>query len=353
MYRAVNNVYERSPASADYLTSNKKQLYRTINNGKKNITQTRLHNYLLQKEPYTLTRRVVRNFRRNHYYVYGPFQLHEADLVDMTMYSTENDGYKYLLTVIDAFSKYAYVMPVKTKGGRNVAMAYRRILDDSAQSPKVLQTDRGLEFKNAFFKALLQTRGIKLQHPLTTSKLKCAIVENFNKTLKLKMFRFFTHKGGNYRRYIDVLSDLVKSYNNTVHSVTKYRPVDVTFENAIAVYHNTHMRHKKEPLVTSPQKLQPGDYVRVALKSTALDRGVMKDQWSKEIFTVAKVMNKKPNKMYRLHDFKNNPLNGAFYVQELQKIILPGDTVMRVLHTKGLGANKKQYVLYNGTRKWI
>lgn len=356
---AFNELYDRASISdATFLSSNKKQLFARLNrdnfNKKKRVTLSKVTTLLQQKDPYTLHKNVIRKFKRNHYYVNNICSLYEADLVDMTMFSDKNDGIKYLLTVIDVFSKFAYVKPLKSKGAQNVVKAFREILDESKQTPKVLQTDRGSEFINATFKAMLQTRGIRLQHPLTTSAFKCAVIEVFNKTLKTKIYRFFTHMGQNYRRYIDVLPEIVASYNNTVHSVTMYRPIDVNSSNVPDVYRNTHRKHRKESSIYSAQKLQPNDYVLVVLKKKPLDRGVLKEQWSREIFVIDKVLNKIPQKMYRLRDFKGNEINGKFYEQELQKISLRNDTVMKVLKIKGLGVNKKQYVLlHNGTKKWI
>lgn len=351
MYGEAERIYERGAVDTpEFLSSNKQLLYNKL---KRKITKANLGSYLQQKEPHTLHKNVVRRFRRNHYFVFEPFALHEADLVDMSMYSDTNDGYKYLLTVIDAFTKVGHAELVKSKTGPNITQAYRRILDASIKAPKVLQTDRGLEFKNAHFKTLLGIRGIRLRHPLTTSAFKCAFVENFNKTIKTKISRFFTHTGK--RRYIDVLPAIIESYNSTPHSVTRFRPKDINYVNATIVYHNIHAKHRKEPLIYSAQKLQPHDYVRVALKKTALDRGVLKEQWSREIFIIDKIINRTPQKLYTLRDLNGNTeINGKFYEPELQKVIMPADTVMKVLKVKGLGANKKQYVLYfDGTKKWI
>ena len=77
-----------------------------------------------------------------------------ADLVDMSPYSRSNSGYKYLLTVIDVFSKYGWIVPLKTKTGKEVAMAFPELFTDNAL-PSRLWTDRGTEFYNQQVKRVL------------------------------------------------------------------------------------------------------------------------------------------------------------------------------------------------------
>lgn len=358
MYATLNNAYDRGHVSgATFLSGNKTQIYNKVNklHGKNRITLPKIENYLRQKNPYTLHKRVIHNFKRNHYFINNIYSLYEADLIDLSVHSNQNDGFKFILTVIDVFSKYAFAIPMKNKNAQTVCKAFRTIIDTSGHTPKTVQSDRGSEFKNKIFKAFLSARKIKQNFPMTPSPFKASVVEIFNRTLKTKIFRFFTHmKHKNFRRYIDVLPDIMESYNNTKHSATKMKPCDVTHDTVPAVYANMHRKHRTEQRTYSVQKLQPNDYVRVALKKTPLDAGVFKEQWSREYFVIDKVINKLPHKLYKIRDFNGREVNGKFYEQQLQKIILPPDTVMKVLKTQGLGARKKQYVLlYNGIKKWI
>ena len=69
-----------------------------------------------------------------------------ADLVDMSSFSRSNKGYKYLLTVIGVFSKYGWIVPLKTKTDKKVAQAFRKLF--LGGSPSSLWTDKGIEFYN-------------------------------------------------------------------------------------------------------------------------------------------------------------------------------------------------------------
>ena len=132
-----------------------------------------------------------------------------ADLVDMSPYSRSNSGYKYLLTVIDVFSKYGWIVPLKTKTGNN-----------NNASPSRLWTDKGTEFYNQQLKRVLTANNVTLY-----STEKSSVVERWNRTMKKIMWKYFT--ANNTQKYIDVLSSMVEKYNNTYHRSIKLKPTDV------------------------------------------------------------------------------------------------------------------------------
>ena len=128
----------------------------------------------------------------------------QADLVDMSSLARFNKGYKFLLTCIDVFSKFAWVVSLENKTGESLAHGFQTILD-TGRSPEKLQTDKGTEFLNRNFQSFLKEKSI---HFFTTnSELKASVVERFNRTLKTRMWKYFTAK--NTRVYIDILQDIV------------------------------------------------------------------------------------------------------------------------------------------------
>ena len=125
-----------------------------------------------------------KNFTRRRVNIYGKNDLWQADLVEMIPYSKKNKGYKYILCVIDCFTKFAWALPLRTKSGKEVTSAMSKILHD--RSPKLLQLDNGKEFYNKTFDELMDKYSI---HKYSTySIMKACIVERFNRTLKEKMF---------------------------------------------------------------------------------------------------------------------------------------------------------------------
>ena len=169
----------------------------------KKVAIAQVEDWLAGQDAYTLHKASRKKYARNRVFAPRPLYQFQADLCDMTALSKDNDKFKFLLTVIDVFSKKAYARPLKNKTATEVATAFASILDESG-IPAKIQTDAGKEFFNRVFENLMKKHHIR--HFATGSELKASIVERFNKTLKSKMWRYFTAK--NTRRYIDVIRDL-------------------------------------------------------------------------------------------------------------------------------------------------
>ena len=117
-------------------------------------------------------------------------------------------------------------MPVRRKSARDVTEAFEKILTE--EKCNMVQSDKGTEFLNSTFQSMLNRHGVKF-YTSENEDLKAAVVERFNRTLTEKMFRYFTY--ANTRRYLDVLDDLVYSYNNTHHRSIAMTPFEVNKDN--------------------------------------------------------------------------------------------------------------------------
>ena len=91
---------------------------------------------------------VRRRFQKRSVFAKQVDDIWTAVLVDMSRYSRSNSGYKYLLTVIDVFSKYRWIVPLKTKTGKEGAMAFQKLFSSTNTPPSRLWTDKGTEFYN-------------------------------------------------------------------------------------------------------------------------------------------------------------------------------------------------------------
>ena len=136
----------------------------------------------------------------------------------MRSLSQYNDNFNYILTVIDVLSKYAWAIPIKRKTGDFVVEAFKKIFKE--RKPKLLQTDHGSEFIGKKTQALFQENDIKWFETYNT--VKAQIVERFNRTLKDRMYKYFT--ANDTKRWVDVLPDLVYNYNNSYHRSIKMTP---------------------------------------------------------------------------------------------------------------------------------
>ena len=141
-----------------------------------------------------LHRPAIRNYPRRKYDIRVLNEAFQADLIDMKAYSSQNKEYKFLLVMIDTFSKYAFGSPLKFKSGKNVSEAMDKIFALGCIS-KNLQVDRDTEFYNSNVKILEQKYNINLYS--SHRNLKCAIVERFCRTLKNNMWQQFTYRMNN------------------------------------------------------------------------------------------------------------------------------------------------------------
>ena len=176
---------------------------------KTNLPRKIVEDWLQQQNVYTKHKPIIRRFERRR--VYSPTTDHQwqTDLVDMQQFSRQNKGYNYILTVIDIFSKYAFAEPIKHKTGQDVAEAFSKVFQD--RNPILCQSDSGLEYKNRIVQDLFKKYGIKWFS--TENETKAQIVERFNRTLKGKMYKFFA--ANNTKLWVDVLTELIKNYNNS------------------------------------------------------------------------------------------------------------------------------------------
>ena len=174
---------------------------------------------------YTLHKPRRRRFPTLPVVVLGMDEQWVADLVEMQALKKWNRGVRYLLTVVDVLSKYAWVEPLKDKTGKAVAAAFERILKRArGRQPLRLQTDAGKEFYNRVFQGVMTRHNI--HHFSTRGDTKASVVERFNRTLKERMYRYLTAR--NTYRYVDALPYLVQGYNATKHRSIGMAPRDVT-----------------------------------------------------------------------------------------------------------------------------
>lgn len=289
-----------------------------------------------------------RNFLRRHVILKGIDDLWQADLMDMQNLRKYNKGYNYILIVIDCFSKYAWTQPLKSKNKLDVTHAFERILLDSNRKPDNLQTDMGTEFYNNTFQALMKT--YKINHYSSFSTKKASIVERLIKTIKNKLYKYFS-LNGNYKWLGKPLEVTLESYNNTKHRTIKLKPIDVNKSNEQVIKESILKVHKPVSIPYKP-KFQIGDNVRISKYKHNFEKGYTPN-WSTEIFTVKKINNTIPV-TYHVQDQRKQTILGTFYEQELQKSNYPGVYLIeKVLKKKGTKIYVKWLGLSNNENSWI
>lgn len=285
--------------------------------------------WLQSQDVYTLHRLGRKNFPRNRYTVDNIDDLWEADLCSLATLSEYNDGYNYILTVIDVFSKYAWVVPLKTKHNVNVKMAFKSIFAGGRKCLN-LQTDKGKEFVGQVMQRFFKKNNVNY-YTTRNPDVKAAVVERFNRTLKNRMWRFLSFS--NSYRYIDVLYELVNAYNHSYHSSIKMRPVDVNETNVLQVWMN--LNKIRQPCAKPNLKINT--HVRITRKKSMFEKGY-ETNFTEEIFKIIKVI-RRPIPVYELQDFNGEKIDGLFYEYELQPVTVEKGKTYKI--NKILGRRKK------------
>lgn len=284
-----------------------------------------------------------KNFIRRRVIMKGIDDLWQADLVEMGNYSTVNNGYRYLLTIIDTFSKYAWTEATKTKNAKDVFEAFHRVLK-LGRIPKNLQTDDGKEFFNKEFHNLMKNYSIN--HYSTYSVLKASICERFNRTLKGMMWKEFSNNGTYH--WIDIYKDLTKNYNEKTHRTIKMAPINVNSSNEKKLLKTVYSHLK----IFKTSRLHVGDQVRISKYKNIFEKGYTPN-WTTEIFKIRSIQNTNPP-TYLLEDYEGAPVKGGFYKEEILLTRYPNSyLVEKVLKTKGDKAMVKWLGFSNHHNSWI
>ena len=286
------------------------------------ITVQRARRILEHDLGYTLHKPTRRHFPTLRVKVYGPDEQWAADLVDVQNIKRQNKGVHYLLTIIDVFSKYAWVRPIKKKTGMEVTSALKHVLEQSGRKPHTLQTDDGKEFYNKHVSNLLKEDGIR--HFSTAGDTKASVVERFNHTFKQRLYRYMTTF--NTVKYLSKLQALVHGYNVSHHRSIGIAPIKVTVDNARQVWNRLYKVKKKKP---KKETLKVGDKVRLNKKHRTFDKGY-RAGWTEEVFSITQILRGGNVTVYKIAEWDDTPIKGTFYAQDLQKVQASDDDLFRI-----------------------
>ena len=314
--------------------------------------RSRVKKFLNEQATYQLHKPARHTFVRNQTLVAHIDEQWQADLADMSNISNENNGYAFLLTCVDVLSRYAWVIPVRRKSAANMLTAMRQLFKQATpRKPTRLQTDKGKEFYNAPVRKFLTEEGVELFS--TNSDNKAAIVERFNRTLKHRIYKHFT--ASNTRRYLDVLPDIVYSYNNSYHRTIGRRPKDVTTtEDEKQVWRRVYYDNKKHMNTNAQQLPAKGDRVRLSRWKGTFEKGYVPN-WSREHYEVMDMRPQRrggiPRPVYKLKDMLGEDIEGACYPEEIQHVpeaAARAIEVERILRQRRHGKQVEYLVKFKG-----
>jgi len=234
------------------------------------------------------------------------------------------------LAVIDVFSKYLHIIPLKVKTGPAITMAFLSIFEEPRYSrplrrrPLWVRTDKGKEFLNKSFQDALKREGIQFQ-VCKNPDVKCSIIERVIRTIREKVYKYFTAR--NTYRFVNVLPKIVKSYNNTVHRTIGMAPSQVTESRILEIWKRLREKHSK--IRTVRPKFQVGQHVRISKEKVRFAKGA-EQNYTTEIFRIIKVVPRKPRPVYELEDLNKTPIDGQFYGEELVLVRISKRTTYKI-----------------------
>ncbi len=312
MEKLLDSVYYNTKSPACY--AGIQAVYREAKARNANIRLSDVRDYLHKQYTYTIHKPIRRKFARGKIKAVFLDSHWQADLCDLQKLAKYNDGYKYLLTCFDVFSKYGWAEPIKDKQASTVATAFSRILK-KGRKPFWLMTDKGKEFVGKAFRDLM-TKKMVTHYTAKSPDIKAASVERYNRTLKSRLWRYFTEK--KTFRYLNILPTIVQSINSCYTSTIGCRPIDVTMQNEGEI--RQRMYAKLYGKTISEYKFNVGDRVRIAKEKTLFRKGYLPN-FTEEIFVVVKRIPRKPAAVYELKDLHGEDIEGIFYPEELVQAV--------------------------------
>ena len=279
--------------------------------------------YLRSNVVHSKHRRIVKKkFPRRKVISRFPYDLFMADLIEYPQLRFHNSNYRFILVVIDCFTRKIWAVPMKLKTAQWTADAFESIFKTFDKFPVHIVTDRGLEFYNSQVQKVFLNYGINHYSISTKSKWKASMVERVIRTLKTRLQRYFTKN--NTKKWKDVLEQFVSNYNATPHSAHGLPPQDVSHENQKDVY----KRLYPNLTVRTDCRLKIGDKVRKIIDKDLFEKGYTSN-WSDEIYKIKEIRQSNGVCWYNLVSLDDKLVEGIWYYYQLNLVSSHADQSVR------------------------
>ena len=304
------------------------QFYNAVKeDGKYNLSKYMVSKWLRRNDVYTTTRKITPKFLRPTVNVAAVDETWEIDLADFSLYASDNDGYKMVLVCIDIFSRYLWCRPLKSKSASDVIEGLKNIVSEG-RKPLTIRSDSGHDVYNSEITQQFMIPN-NIKQYVTHNELQANYVERVIKTIKSRIWKYFRHMLR--PRWIDVLQDIVKSYNVTVHSSLGVKPSEVNKDNQkwialdqAIIKKKKYARYyaKMKPKLLNPvqYKFKKGDHVRIPNTRNKVRREY-KEKWTNEVYVISFRFHRQGLNVYKVKDLHEKPLGGTFAEAELQKVV--------------------------------
>ena len=264
---------------------------------------------------------VVKKFDRIQIQTHYKDECWSIDLIDRSSLAKYNKNYKFIFTIIDNHTKFAWAIPLKDKSGKSTTTAFKKLIETSKRKPEKVWSDRGKEFYNITFLDFLKQNEIQIYS--THSDLKAVFVERFNRTI-LDLIKEPMYIEGK-ACWLNHINSALDKYNNRMHTTTRMTPFEASNK---PIDPPTFVNKPKQP------KFQVGDYVRVPDKRNIYSKGYTTN-WNRELFKIQKINPTNPI-TYTLEDENNEQIAGKYYEQELLRSVFNFESNNKTLESMNI-----------------
>ena len=269
-----------------------------------------IRNYLMTKKEYQMTfERKQTSESMGKICSFHPFALCQIDIFDLSKYSYDysqykskkkvdglttnfNKGYKYLFALIDVFSNFADVIPMKNKGIDDTTNALKIILETYNLEPITLMSDSDSSFLGSKFQNFLKTKDIELDPVIVNDHRSLGKIDRFARTLKTRITKLFLANGNT--NWIDYIADILFSYNNTKNrGILNYTPQQV-ISDPVAENEVLKLNIEKSKInqqLNDKKHIKAGDKIRVYIDNQF--RKGTEPNYTTELFEVKSIKGKK------------------------------------------------------------
>lgn len=349
----LEDIYYDGSHPAGYGTA--RDMYNQSQVDGRNYSYRDIKDWLETQETFTIFRQLPdKQISRPRVVVPQKQFMYDSDTCNMVRYEKSNNGYKYILFVIDILSRFCFSFPLKSLTGKEVARHLTSLL--KSKPCKFFRNDGGSEYSNKWVKDLFKNNGIT--QITTKNQTKAAFAERLIKTIKSVLRKYMY--ASNTFKWHDKLADVTHGYNHSYHRIIKMSPIDALKTEDSVLWRNQYLPTSKSRKLTKPKYLRKdkrkkqiglykfniGDTVRLARYRNVFTRAY-DENFTHEVFTITTRSYKQGIPVYTIKDFANDSIDGVFYEPELLKTKVNSDTVYKIekLIRKKIIKGKKHWLV--------
>jgi len=311
------------------------------------LSKKRAREILDHIDSYTLHRFFRSPTQYNPYFLYHRRAFIQSDLIDVQQLASQNDDIRFLLLIIDCFTRRIWVYPLQRKNAQQVLQALKLwLLRDGGRRRRgrqVFSADGGKEFQNALVQNLLRHYNVELQLASGTSK--ACYAERANRTIQDILYKYLSD--AETSTYIDKLPALVRTYNQRGHRSLRYLspaqadlPRNEISVRAIAIKRYSAIKPKKP-------RFQIGQVVRIktSAKAVSSSRRSYAEQFHGEYYRIQRINQRLPIPLYYIQSLDTlEHLEDGFYAEEITPVRSQRFKIASVLAWRGRGRQRQALV---------